>query len=86
MNNEMEIYFSHKTIDCQIPENILNKVKCTFTKFEVETKPCGTLTVSVPAREKELADKLKDDVYKLLSEIKKENSVLAGNLARCYGF
>lgn len=82
MSDEMIVYFSSKTIDCEIPENIITQVRDTFSKFEVVTSVNGNVTVNVPKREKELADKFKNDVYNLLLEIKKENSVLAGKLAR----
>lgn len=84
--SEMEVYYSRKIIGCQIPENILTEVRNTFTKFEIETCVDGTVTVKVPTEEKEIVKDFNKDVYNLLKEIKNRNSVLAGKLARRYGF
>lgn len=86
MKEKMSVYFSNKTIDGQIPENIITDVKNIFTKFEVETLPDGTVLIKVPKREQEIISTFYDDVLNHLREIKKENSVLAGKLARQYGF
>lgn len=82
----MVVYFSRKTIDCQIPENILAEVMETFTTFRVDTLSDGTVVVRVPESEKKLAKQLRDDVFTLLVAKRKENAVLVGKLARRYGF
>lgn len=81
-NKEMEVYFSRKTIDCQIPENILTEIRNTFTKFEIETCMDGTIKISVPKEEVEIIKEVKKDFYKTLKNVKERNSVLAGKLAR----
>jgi hypothetical protein len=83
---EMTVCFSQKTIAGEVPENIIADVRSTFTKFEVQSLEDGTVSVKVPKREKEIAKKLNEDIYSLLINIKRENSVLAGKLARRYGF
>lgn len=83
---EMVVYFTARGADWQIPENILTQVK-RFSKFEVEAhEENKTLIIKVPKREKEICEKLRDDIYNMLVEIQSENSVLASKLARYYGF
>jgi len=83
--DKMMVYFSNKTITGEVPENILNDVK-DFTKFQIEHLTDGTVVVKVPEKEIEIARKLREDIYQLLTEIKNENSVLAGKLARKYKY
>jgi len=84
--NSMIVYFSQKTIDCQIPENILLAVRNTYSAFTVETAIDGTVTISVPEAEYAAAKKFREDVFSMLVEMRKENDVLAGKLARRHGF
>lgn len=86
MPNKMSVYFSKKTIDGQIPENIINDVRNYFTMFKVTTLPDGTILIKVPKEEEKIINNFYDDVLNLLRDIKKENSVLASKLARQYGF
>ena len=82
---EMVVYFTGKGFDWQIPQNILAEVQ-RFSKFEIEALEGGTLIVKVPKREKEIVEKLRQDVFASLTVIREENSVLASKLAHYYHF
>lgn len=82
----MTVYYSNKTIDGQIPENIKSDVEKMFTTFLVEYSSDGSVTIKVPERELHIVRKLHSDVLALIVELKKENDVLAKKLARRYGF
>lgn len=81
---KMLTYFSAKTITSDIPENVLNNIRNTFSKFEIEYLPDGEVIVKVPEDEMEIVKKVKDDIYQILLAVKEENSVLAKKLARQY--
>lgn len=85
-NQVSDIYFLKKTVDCQIPDDILAEVKSTFTAFTMETRIDGTVVIRVPKSELEAVEKFKDAVFSMIVDMRKENDVLAGKLARRYGF
>lgn len=84
--NEFITKFSEKTIDGLIPENILAMVRNTYSRFEVEVLDDGTVVIRVPKDEEDAIRKFRDSVHNLLMEMRKENSVLAGKLARQHRF
>jgi len=86
MDNQMVTYFSQKTIDCKIPEKVLNEVRDTFTTFAITTGIDGTVTIKVPEREYLAVKKFRDKLFEMLVEMRKEDDVLAGKLARRHGF
>jgi len=86
MDNQMITYFSQKTADCKIPEKVLNEVRDTFTAFTVATEVDGTVTIKVPEIEYVAVKKFRDELFAKLVEMRKENDVLAGKLARRHGF
>ena len=82
---EMVVYHSSQSMTGDLAENIVADLRNTFSKFEVEYLSDNNVVARVPKSEMEIAKKLRDDILLLLGEIKKENSVLAGKLARRYG-
>jgi len=82
----MVTYFREKTIDCKIPEKVLDEVRDTFTAFSVTTEVDGTVTIKVPEREYLAVKKFRDKLFEMLVEMRKEDDVLAGKLARRHGF
>lgn len=83
---EMVVYYSGSAWGPDIPENILQKVMSTFTRFEVAWLQDGTVAVMVPQKEMDISKRFRDDILQLLKEIEKGDSVLAGKLARWIGF
>jgi hypothetical protein len=82
----MVTYFREKTIDCKIPEKVLDEVRDTFTAFSVTTEVDGTVTIKVPENEHAVVERFRDELFTKLVEMRKENDVLAGKLARRHGF
>lgn len=83
MDEKMAIYFERKT-GGEVPQNILNNVINTYSKFSVEYLKGGAVILKVPEEEQEIAKQFRDNVTRLLQEIKEKNSVLAEKLARRY--
>ncbi|QTD42142.1 hypothetical protein [Sporosarcina sp. Te-1] len=81
-DDELEVYVSSKTFGRRM---LLNDIETSFTRFKVDFSLEGYVTVKVPKREIELVETLQEEVYALIKEIEKENSVLAQRLAHRYG-